>query len=187
MEVSGETARSSRKERDDGGEIRHGSKRSDYRRLQEDNAKGKLRTRKSHEISRFSSPCWEKKYMDRVIYAVKTIFEAFGQELLSMPINILLAMYLVYARYLFNMGPAYIFGRGVKTHGIDGYLTLIFLKHGELTTFHRLMKYGESLSVRKAHPNPETYSYKCAAGLKTLLVEDDAEQSFDRRRNKRKD
>ena len=33
------------------------------------------------------------------------------------------------------------------------------------------MKYGEPLSVRKAHPSAETYSYKCAAGLKTLLVE----------------
>ena len=33
------------------------------------------------------------------------------------------------------------------------------------------MKYGEPLSERKAHPSPETYSYKCAAGLKTLLVE----------------
>ena len=37
--------------------------------------------------------------------------------------------------------------------------------------FHRLMKYGEPLSVRKAHPSLERYSYKCAAGLKTLLVE----------------
>ena len=74
-------------------------------------------------------------------------------------------------RYLFNMGPAYMFSRGVQTLQIDGYLTLKLLKHGELTTFHRLMKYGEPLSMRKAHPSPETYSYKCAAGLKTLLVE----------------
>ena len=43
MGVSGETAGSSRKERDDGGEIRHGSKRSDHQRLQEENAKGELR------------------------------------------------------------------------------------------------------------------------------------------------
>ena len=33
MGVSGGTIGSSRKERDDGGEIPHGSKRSDYRRL----------------------------------------------------------------------------------------------------------------------------------------------------------
>ena len=33
------------------------------------------------------------------------------------------------------------------------------------------MKYGEPLSVRRAHSGMETYSYKCAAGLKTLLVE----------------
>ena len=54
---------------------------------------------------------------------------------------------------------------------IDGYLTLVLLTHGELTAFHRLMKYGEPLSVRKAHPSMETYSYKCTGGLKTLLVE----------------
>ena len=53
----------------------------------------------------------------------------------------------------------------------DGYLSLILLTHGELTTFHRLMKYGEPLSVRKVQPSPDTYSFKCAAGLKTLLVE----------------
>ena len=52
-----------------------------------------------------------------------------------------------------------------------GYLTLILLTHGELITFHRLMKYWEPLSVRKAHPSSDNYSYKCAAGLNTLLVE----------------
>ena len=109
--------------------------------------------------------------MDKVFYAGNKIFEAFVQELLSMPINLQLALYLVYTRYLFNMGPPYMFNRGVETFRIDYYLKLILLRHGELTTFHRLMKYGEPLSVRKAHPSPETYSYKCAAGLKTLLVE----------------
>ena len=101
-----------------------------------------------------------------MFYAGKAIFEAFLQELLSMPINLLLALYLVYHRYLFNMGPAYMVSRGVETLRIDGYLTLILLTHGE-----RLMKYGEPLSVRKAHPSPDTYSYNGAAGLKTLLVE----------------
>ena len=32
------------------------------------------------------------------------------------------------------------------------------------------MKYGEPLSMGKAQPSTETYSYKCTAGLKTLLV-----------------
>ena len=59
----------------------------------------------------------------------------------------------------------------VETLRMDGYLTLILLTHGELTTFHRLMKHGQPLSLRKAHPSPDIYSYKCAAGLKTLLVE----------------
>ena len=113
-------------------------------------AKGELKTRKNQEILRFLSPCWERKYLNKVFYAGDTIFEAFLQELLNLPINLLLALYLVYPMYLFNMG---------------------LLTHGELSAFHRLIKYGEPLSVRKAHPNVETYSYKCAAGLKTLLVE----------------
>ena len=33
------------------------------------------------------------------------------------------------------------------------------------------MKIREPVSARKAHPSVETYSYKCAAGLKALLVE----------------
>ena len=88
-----------------------------------------------------------------------------------MPINLLLALNLVYPRYLFNMGPAYMFSRGMGTLRNDGCLTLALLKHGKLTAIHRLMKYGEPLSVRKAHPSMESYSYKCGAGLKTLLVE----------------
>ena len=136
-----------------------------------EHAKGNLKTRKNLEILRFLSPCWEKKYMGRVIYAGDTIFDVFVQELLNMPINLLLALYLVYPSYLFNMGPAYNFSRGVETLRIDGYLTLVLLTHGELTAFHRLMKYGEALSIRKAHPSVETYSNKCAAGLKTLRVE----------------
>ena len=136
-----------------------------------EHAKGELKTRKNHEILRFLNPCWEKEYMGRVIYAKDTIFDPFVQELLNIPINLLLALYLVYPRYLFNMGPAYMFSRVVETLRIDGYLTFILLNHGELTAFHRLMKYGEPLSVRNAHPSVETYSYNCAAGLNTLLAE----------------
>ena len=136
-----------------------------------EHAKGELKTRKNHEILRFLSTCWERKYMGRVFYAGDAIFDAFVQELLNMPINLLLALYLVYPRYLFNMGPAYMFSRGVETLQIDGYLTLVLLTYGELMAFLRLMKYGEPLSISKAHPSAETYSYKCAAGLKTLLLE----------------
>ena len=64
-----------------------------------------------------------------------------------MSINLLLALYLVYPRYLLNMGLAYIFSRGVGTLRINGYLTLVLLTHGELMAFHRLMKYGEPLLV----------------------------------------
>ena len=134
-------------------------------------ALGELKTRRDYEILRLLSPCWEKKYLKKVFYAGKTIFEAFVQELLSMPIKILLALYLVYPRNLFNMGPAYMFSRGVGTLRIDWYLTLILLTHGELTVFHQLMKYGKPQLVRKAHSSMETYSYKCATGVTTLLVE----------------
>ena len=60
-----------------------------------EHAKDALRTRKDHEILRFLSPCWEKKHMAKVLYAKDTIFEAFVQELLNMPINLLLALYLI--------------------------------------------------------------------------------------------
>ena len=136
-----------------------------------EHAKGELKTRRNHEILIFLSPCFEKKYLNKVFYAGDTIFEAFVQELWNMPINLQLALYLVYPRYPFNMGPAYMFSRGVGMLQIDGYLTLVLLTHGEITAFHRLMKYGEPLSIRKAHTRMETYSYKGAAGLKTFLVE----------------
>ena len=60
-----------------------------------EHAKGELRTRKDHEILKFLSPCWEKKYMAGLFYEKETIFGAFVQELLSMPISFLLALYLV--------------------------------------------------------------------------------------------
>ena len=90
-----------------------------------EHARVDLKMRKDHEILKFLSSCWEKMYMARVFYAKDTIFDAFVQELLNMPINLLLALYLVYPRYLFNMGPAYMFSRGVETLRIDGYLTLV--------------------------------------------------------------
>ena len=117
----------------------------------EHDAKGELKTRKDHEILKFLGPCWEKKYMAGVFCAKETIFGAFVQELLSMPRSLLLALYLVYPRYLFNMVPALMFSRGVETFPIDGYLALVLLTHGELVSFHRLMKYGEPLSMGKTH------------------------------------
>ena len=136
-----------------------------------EHARGELRTRRDHEILEFLSPCWGKEFLAGVYSAKETIFKAFIQEILNMPISLLLALYLVYPRYLFKMGPAYVFSRGVDTLRIDGYLTLVLLTHGELVSFHRLMKYGEPLSMGKTHLSIDTYSYKCAAGLKTLLIQ----------------
>ena len=134
-------------------------------------ARGELRTRRDHEILGFMSPCWKKEFLAGVYSAKETIFGAFIQEILNMPISLLLTLNLVYPRYLFNKGPAYMFSRGVDTLRIDGYLELVLLTHGELLSFHRLMKYGEPLSMGGAHSSIDTYSYKCAAGLKTLLVQ----------------
>ena len=88
-----------------------------------------------------------------------------------MSINQLLALYLVYYRYLFTLGPGYMITTGVETLRIDGYLTLILLTHRNLAEFYRLTKYVDPLSVRKAYSSFETCSYKCVVGLKTLLVE----------------
>ena len=71
------------------------------------------------------------------------------RRLYNLPISLLLALYLVYPRYLFNIGPAYMFSRGVETLRIDGYLALVLLTYGELVSFHRLTKYGEPLSMGK--------------------------------------
>ena len=136
-----------------------------------EHAEGELRTRRDHEILKFLSPCWGKEFMAGMYGTTATIFGAFVQEILGMPISLLLALYLVYPRYLFKMGPAYMFSRGVETLRVDGYLALVLLTHWELVSFHRLMEYGEPLSMGKVHSSIETYSYKCAAGLKTLLVQ----------------
>ena len=60
-----------------------------------EHAKGELKTRRDHEILGFLSPCWKKRYMAGVFCAKETIFGAFVQELLNMPISLLLALYLV--------------------------------------------------------------------------------------------
>ena len=136
-----------------------------------EHTKGELKTRRDYEILKFLSPCWEKEFLAGIFGTTATIFGAFVQEILGMPISLLLALCLVYPRYLFNMGPAYMFSRGVETLRVDGYLALVLLTHGELVSFHRLMEYGEPLSMGRVHTSIETSSYKCAAGLKTLLVQ----------------
>ena len=95
-----------------------------------EHAEGELRTRRDHEILKFLSPCWGKEFMAEMFGTKATIFGAFVQEILGMPISLLLALYLVYPRYLFNMGPANMFSRGVETLRVDGYLALVLLTHG---------------------------------------------------------
>ena len=60
-----------------------------------EHSKGELKTRRDHEILKFLSPCWGKEFMAGVFGARETIFGAFVQEILGMPISLLLALYLV--------------------------------------------------------------------------------------------
>ena len=83
-----------------------------------EHARGELRTRRDHEILGFLSPCWKKEFLAGVYSAKETVFGAFIQEMLIMPISLLLALYLVYPRHLFNMGPAYMFSRAWTHSGL---------------------------------------------------------------------
>ena len=65
--------------------------------------------------------------MDKVFYAENTIFEAFVQDLLTITINLLLALYLMYPTYLLV---------GVEILRTDGFLILILLTNGNLAVFH---------------------------------------------------
>ena len=144
-----------------------------------DRAKGNLKSRKAHEILGFLSSCWEKKYMGGFFSARETIFETYIQDILSMSINLSLALYLVFLRRLFNIGPAFICSSDNETLRIDRYMILSLLTHGNLAAFHCLMKYVDPMAMAKVHPSLETYSDKCATGLKTLLVRksSDSEQT----------
>ena len=101
----------------------------------------------------------------------KDASETFIQDILSILINLLLALYLVFLRYLFNMGSAFRLSRGLETLRIDRYMTSVLLTYEYLAAFHRLMKNVDPMATREAHPSLETLSSKCAAGLKTLLVD----------------
>ena len=96
--------------------------------------------------------------MERIFSAEKTLFDVFIQDLLGMSINLLLALYLVFFRYLFNMGPVFKVSRGVKTLRVNGYLTLTLLTHGNLAVFQRLMKNVDPMSMTRAQPSIETFS-----------------------------
>ena len=89
-----------------------------------------------------------------------------------MSMNLLLALYLVFPRYLFNMGPGFMLSRSLEILRIDRCLPPIPLTHGNLAVVHQLMKYVDPVATNRAHPNLDNYSScKLAAGLKTLLVE----------------
>ena len=60
-----------------------------------EHAEGELRTRRDHEILKFLSPFWAKEFMAGMFGTTATIFGAFVQEILGMPISLLLALYLV--------------------------------------------------------------------------------------------
>ena len=70
-----------------------------------EHAEGELRTRRYHEILKFLSPCWGKEFMAEMFGIKATIFGAFVQEILGMPISLLLALYLVYPLALYLVYP----------------------------------------------------------------------------------
>ena len=120
MGVSGGTPENSRRERDDSGEIRHGCKRSDYLRLLERACEGRTEDPEATRDLEIFESLLGKGIHGQDVLRGNAILEAFVQELLSMPISLLLALYLVYPRYLFNMVSAYMFSIGVETLRIDG-------------------------------------------------------------------
>ena len=127
-----------------------------------EHAKGELRTWRSHEILRFLSPRCSARGT-RSLWRLCRTLEHVNQP----PTGLVLGILKVPVQYW----PSKYLQQRCGDAPNYGYLTLLLLKHGELTIFHRLMKYGEPVSARKAHLSPDTYSYKCVAGLKTLLVE----------------
>ena len=56
-----------------------------------EHAKGELRTKRDHEILKFLIPCWRKEFLAEIFGTKATIFGAFVQEILGMPISLLLA------------------------------------------------------------------------------------------------
>ena len=146
-----------------------------------EHAKGELRTWRSHEILRFLSPRCSARGT-RSLWRLCRTLEHVNQP----PTGLVLGILKVPVQYW----PSKYLQQRCGDAPNYGYLTLLLLKHGELTIFHRLMKYGEPVSARKAHLSPDTYSYKCVAGLKTMLasgISPYAEQAFDRQREKRED
>ena len=123
-----------------------------------------LRTRKAHKILRFSSSCRKNNTW-------KNCYSRFHPGHNEMSFYMLLALFLGLPESLCKTGPAFLFSRGMETQRYDRNLTLSALIHGKLVLFDRLMKYVDPMEMGGTHRNIETYSYKCAAGLKTLLVE----------------
>ena len=108
MGVSGGTPKSSGKERDDGGENRHGSKRSDYRRLLDGACEGRTEDQEvKRDLEILESTLGEEVHGQSVLcgkYDLRGV-RAGTLEYANQPPT---GLVLVYPRYLFNMGPAYV-------------------------------------------------------------------------------
>ena len=64
---------------------------------------------------------------------------------------------------LFNMGPTFLFSKGVELLRKDGYLTLFLLTHGNLRVIHRLLKFVDPISNADEHAEIESHYYTYAA------------------------
>ena len=109
--------------------------------------------------------------MDGLFAAKKILFELYIQDIMSMSMNLLFELCLVVRRSLFNKGTAFLASRCVETLRIDGYSKLSLSTYETLAVFRRLMKNGSPMAMARIHTSVETYSFKCAAGLNTLVVE----------------
>ena len=83
-----------------------------------------LRIMTAQDTLYLSSPCWKKNFMNELSSARRTLIEVFVQDITSMSIILLLALFPVFPRSLFFMGRASLFHSGVVVLRIDGCLTL---------------------------------------------------------------
>ena len=115
-------------------------------------------------------PCWPNRYMDEMLASGKKYSKSSFRTSWACQ-STCYWLYTCCFPDIYQHGTGFIFSREVEILRVDGYLTLILLTHGNPAAFLRLMKYVDPMAMNEAHPSLETYSYKCAPGLKTLLVE----------------
>ena len=126
-----------------------------------EHAEDEMKAKKTEDILIYLSPCWERSFFFNLFsVSRKSLFELFITKLLNIPINLLLALILVFPLNLFDLGTAFLFSRGEEILRLDGYLTLLIMTHGSLTIFPRLMKFVDPPSMGKSNQDAESNAYR---------------------------